>query len=134
MKIQLSDRDNVQRVVVTKKRRELETVLTLDPREAMIVKNLLGNVWGDPGVSHARAFTDSLYWRLAEFGVPGLAKSVFSFAHDSMKARPDLDCHLYSEGECAIRFAANRDFINKERDAGRLFKSYQLPYSGTCDE
>jgi len=133
MRVQLTDRDKVKRVVVQEVR-ELDVVLTLNPREAMLIKNLIGNIWGDLGGSQTREFTDSLYWRLAELGVPGLYKAAFSFVHDGIKARGDLNCQLLSEGECARRFAANRDYINGERDAGRLVQSYLFPYSGCSGE
>ena len=134
MRIQLSDRDKVKRVIV-QEQRELEIQLTLNPREAMLLKNLFGQVYSsNTSPNGTRDFTDSIYWRLSELGVPGLAKQAFAFEHQGIKALSDLECHLFSESECQQRFAANRDYINQERDAGRLVHSYKFPFSSTSSE
>ena len=130
MKCQLSDREKVTKLVRTEVR-EIEITMTFNPREAMILKDLLGQIWSDNGVGQVREFTDSIYWRLADFGLPALAKSPFAFEHDGIKALTDLECHLYGEGECQRRLEANRDYIKTERDAGRLVSTYKLPYSPT---
>ena len=131
MRIQLSDRDKVKRMVV-QEHREIEIKLTLNVREAMILKSLLGQIWsGNTDLNQTREFTDSIYWRLSELGLPALAKEVFSFEDGGIKAHSDLACRLYGENECQRQFEANRDYINKERDASRTIKNYNLPYSTT---